>query len=197
MWKTLFFRREKKMWKNPIFQERKKNVKKHYFSGEKKKCEKTLFFRREKKSQKTLLKKNFLQPNSLQKIQKIFSSKKWLKIFGPEKKNFWSLFSVEKKSVHFENFLSWNIKYFDFVTEKNFLSWNIKYFFFRAERDTTEKKISKNPIFQERQKKRDSTEKICTFWKFFFFTSWNIKYFACVTLRKKFGHFFGEIHDFL
>ena len=62
----------------------------------------------------------------------------------------------------------------------------------RAERDTTDKKISKNPIFQERQKKRDTTDIFCTFGKFFFFTSWNIKYFACVTLQTFFGHFFGE-----
>ena len=63
MWKTLFFRREKKMWKNPIFQERKKNVKNPIFQ-ERKKC------------QKTLVKKKFLQPNSLQKkIRKIFTAK--------------------------------------------------------------------------------------------------------------------------
>ena len=61
----------------------------------------------------------------------------------------------------------------------------------------TEKKISKNPIFQERQKKRDYTEFFCTFGKFFFFISWNIKYFACVTIQNFLVIFLGKIHDFL
>ena len=99
--KKPYFSGEKKNVKNPIFQERKKNVKKPYFSGEKKKCEKTLFFRREKKSQKPLLKKIFFTAKFIvKKFEKFLVVKNREKIFGREKKNpFWSLFSVEKKTI--------------------------------------------------------------------------------------------------
>ena len=162
------------MWKNPIFQERKKNVKKPYFSGEKKMSKnpskKKIFTAKfiVKKIRKIFTAKFIVKKKNLKKNLKIFSSKKWLKIFEkkvPFRKSKYLIFQEVKKK--------------------------------RAERDTTEKKISKNPIFQERQKKRDTTEFFCTFGKFFFFISWNIKYFACVTLQSFFGHFFWKIHDFL
>ena len=111
------------MSKNPIFQERKKNVKKPYFSGEKKKSQKTLvkknflpYFSGEKKNSKNpTFTAKFIVKKS-QKNLKNFSSKKWLKIF---EKNLLS----KKKVPLWKNFkkLSWNIKYFDFVTKKKFL----------------------------------------------------------------------------
>ena len=108
MSKTLFFRREKKMSKNPIFQERKKMsknpIKKNFHSQIH--CKKNS--------------KNFYSQIHCKKNSKNFGREKYGKNFWPWKKKFWSLFSVEKKSVHFENFLSWNIKYFFFVHEKIF-----------------------------------------------------------------------------
>ena len=105
MWKTLFFRREKKMWKNPIFQERKKNVKKPYFSGEKKKCEKTLFFRREKKN----LKKPYFSGGEKKKKKSVHEKK----IFGH--------FLVLKKKVYILKIFSPEIlSIFFFVHEKIF-----------------------------------------------------------------------------
>ena len=122
MWKTLFFRREKKMsknpifqerkkmWKNPIFQERKKNVKNPIFEERKKNVKNPIFQERKKNVKNPIFqerKKNVKNP--------IFQERK-----KNIKKPYFSGGEKKKTFARFKNFLSWNIKYFDFVTKKIF-----------------------------------------------------------------------------